>query len=73
MAKPEEIPEDRLEATIMEYIEVLERVVATHELMMPFLKDEEHVEILKNDNRVLTDIRDRIWKQFTPHLVDTIN
>jgi hypothetical protein len=69
----EEVAFDELETKVMEYVSVLERTCETNELMIPFIIDAEHVANIKHDTAILKDIRNRIWKQFSSCIVDTLN
>lgn len=69
MSPSEAMSEDQ----IMEYLEVLDRTAEANEILIGFLEDPEHKQLLVRDNEVLRDIRSRIWKQFTEILVDVLN
>jgi len=67
-------PDDGMtESEIMEYLDVLDRTAEANECLIEALDNPEHKELLERDNEVLRDIRSRIWKQFTPILVDVLN
>jgi hypothetical protein len=68
---PEQTIHD-LEKTVMRYIEVLDRTCEMNVGVMP-LVDASIQATLKKDNEVLLDIRNRIWKQFAPVLIDDIH
>ena len=61
------------EDEIMEYLEVLDRTAEANEVLIMALENPEYKALLTRDNEVLRDIRARIWKQFTPILVDVLN
>jgi guanylate kinase len=61
------------EDQILEYIDVLERTASTSMAMLKHIDDKESQQMLARDVEVLMDLRVRIWKQFTPVLVDVVN
>ena len=61
------------ENQILEYIDVLERTASTSMAMLKHIDDKESQQMLARDVEVLMDLRVRIWKQFTPVLVDVVN
>ena len=61
------------EDQILEYIDVLERTASTSMAMLKHIDDKESQQLLARDVEVLMDLRVRIWKQFTPVLVDVVN
>jgi len=61
------------EDEIMEYLDVLDRTADANDVLIAAIENPDHQQILKRDNEVLRDIRSRIWKQFTPVLVDVLN
>lgn len=68
------IPDETLnENDVLEFIDVLTRTTEINKRMIDELADNPNVGIIKRDNEVLLDIRNRIWKQFTPILVDVLN
>ena len=61
------------EDQILEYIDVLERTASTSLAMIRHIDDKKSQQMLARDVEVLMDLRVRIWKQFTPVLVDVVN
>ena len=61
------------EDQILEYIDVLERTASTALAMVKHIEDKENQQMLARDAEVLMDLRVRIWRQFTPILVDVVN
>jgi hypothetical protein len=61
------------ENQILEYIDVLERTASTSMAMLRHIDDKESQQMLARDVEVLMELRIRIWKQFTPVLVDIVN
>ena len=61
------------EDQILEYIDVLERTASTSMAMLKHIDDKESQLLLARDVEVLMELRIRIWKQFTPVLVDVVN
>ena len=74
MTQPTAQPEHGVnEDQILEYIDVLERTASTSLAMIKHIEDKESQQMLARDVEVLMDLRVRIWKQFTPVLVDVVN
>lgn len=61
------------EDQIMEYLDVLERTASTSMEMLKHIEGADCQEMLARDIEVLMEIRVKIWKQFTPVLVDVVN
>jgi hypothetical protein len=61
-----------LEKMVMDYIDVIDRTRKCNTDVLP-LVDASVQAVLLKDNEVLLDMRNRIWKQFAPVLVDTVN
>jgi hypothetical protein len=61
------------EDQILEYLEVLERTASTQTAMLKHIDDKENQDMLIRDIEVLMELRVRIWRQFTPVLVDIVN
>ena len=61
------------EDQILEYIDVLERTASTTVAMIRHIDDKESQQMLARDAEVLMDLRARVWKQFTPVLVNVVN
>lgn len=74
--KPAEKPEKPSflhEQQIMEYLEVLERTSFSLTSMIPAIEGEANREMLARDVEVLLELRERVWRQFTPVFVDVLN
>jgi hypothetical protein len=61
------------EDQILEYLEVLERTASTQTAMLKHIDGKENQDMLIRDIEVLMELRVRIWRQFTPVLVDIVN
>ena len=58
---------------VYEYLDVLERTSRSLESMVPYIEEQSNRDMLTRDAEVLLDLRARVWKQFTPVLVDVVN
>jgi hypothetical protein len=69
----DETPSLLNEDKILEYLEVLERTASTNLEMLKHIEGTENQDMMIRDIEVLMELRVRIWKQFTPVLVDIVN
>ena len=68
-----DVPAALGEDQILEYLDVLERTASTATAMIKHIDDKESQQMLAHDVEVLMELRVRIWRQFTPVLVDVVN
>lgn len=61
-----------LETTVLGFIDVLDRTRESNTDVMRLVSEDIQA-VLARDNEVLLDLRNRIWRQFAPVLVDTVN
>lgn len=58
---------------IFTYLDVLDRQAEANEIAVLYLTDEEQIKMMTEDAKVLRDLRYRVWRQFSRHLVDSLN